>query len=162
MLSRAMNIPLVVSGLVAAASVIACSPGSASSSAVAPVHHLEIRYESPGLSATLRDTALEFVKKTYSYPHPAATTPSEVKQTRGAVTLSATQLENLRSVMTNSGFMKLKPAYGAPEEERHYPYMLEVTLDGESRSVVYRSNPSYLPAPQAFSQVQQAVEALAP
>jgi hypothetical protein len=69
--------------------------------------------------------------------------------------LTAEQLDALDRMVGESGFFALSGAYGAPETDRHYPYRLTITRGKQSQGVIYRSNPAYEAAPEAFRSIEE-------
>ncbi len=70
--------------------------------------------------------------------------------------LNQFQLNELQKIV-NSGFLKLNDAYGAPQDKRHYPYTIQVEINGQQKKVIYRSNPSFDEAPYAFKTLKSAL-----
>ncbi len=100
----------------------------------------------------------------YKYSKPTSAVPvGSTSEGYGPVAISSDQVQRVIKVLEESGFYDLEPAYGAPEDQRFYPYSITVYFsDGTSMKVVYRSNPSYDPPPEAFKKVEKVLFSLKP
>ncbi len=68
--------------------------------------------------------------------------------------ITSGMVQDLTVFVRSSGYMELGAVYGAPENRRYYPYRLEVTFKGQpTKTVKYRSNPSFEDEPEAFKTV---------
>jgi len=70
--------------------------------------------------------------------------------------LNTLQINELQKVV-NNGFFNLDDAYGAPQDQRHYPYTLQVEINGQQKKVIYRSNPSFDEAPYSFKTLESTL-----
>ncbi|MBN1674178.1 MAG: hypothetical protein JXR37_24225 [Kiritimatiellae bacterium] len=98
----------------------------------------------------------------YEYPNPVSGTPSR-SRTRTVLDgmLTPEQIDALQAFVGESGFMALKPAYGAPDDQRYYPYAITVHVGGRKpKEVVYRSNPSYEEMPEPFRKLEAYLQEL--
>lgn len=88
----------------------------------------------------------------YTYDNPVSGTPSGSRAGVGSERrLSLREVVGLIRLVRSSGFLDLGAAYGAPEDQRFYPYRLEVRFSqGAPKTVEFRSNPSYEAEPEAF------------
>jgi hypothetical protein len=76
-------------------------------------------------------------------------------KTRVAV-LSKAEINDLKKLIVQTGFMKLKGTYGgAKKEQRYYPYTLEIKTGNLERKVVYQSFPGASSMPEAFKKIQE-------
>ncbi|MEM8906306.1 MAG: hypothetical protein AAGD05_00555 [Bacteroidota bacterium] len=136
------------------------SPPVTSSSApvVAPAP-LILHYTSPNHKIIISDgTLTHYQKEEHFAPNATSATPGMTTTNTLADKhpLEANQLIALQEVLSN-GFMELDKGYGAPTNERHYPYFINVRFQGKSKEVIFRSNPSFDPAPAAFQAVEKAL-----
>ena len=116
-----------------------------------------IHYKSHTSNIQIINKVVNYIETKYKYDHPASATPSGstiVKKVTN-VTLSDKQAADLLAFIKASEFDQLKDAYGAPEDQRYYPYSMTVTVDKQAKKVIYRSNPSYKSMPPAFKKVEQ-------
>jgi len=71
------------------------------------------------------------------------------------------QVETLGNCVRDARFMELGVSYGAPEEQRYYPYRLEVgCARGDKKVVEYRSSPFFVKAPEGFKSVVSCLQDL--
>ncbi|MCP4344283.1 MAG: caspase family protein [Desulfobacterales bacterium] len=118
----------------------------------------------PGLSVyyhSWTDTIIfenKHVKHTqteYEYNNPISAVPSGMSQLLMTdADLNDQQWEALKDFVENSGFEKLENAYGAPEDHRHYPYVITINWDTKRKEVKYRSNPNFGEPPEAFKNTE--------
>ena len=75
--------------------------------------------------------------------------------------ITSGMVQDLTIFVRRSGYMELGAVYGAPENRRYYPYRLEVTFKGRpTKTVEYRSNPSFEDEPESFKTVVGSLRAL--
>jgi hypothetical protein len=140
----------------------ACSNGHeqppqhmALSSAVYRAWDEEIRVDADAMTILHTQTQFEYADPTSAVP---ASSRVE-KLLEGKVTPE--DVEALAKFIGQSRVMDLKPQYGAPEGERHYPYGLEVRFrGGELKKVEFRSNPAYGDPPEAFQRFEKHLKDL--
>ncbi|MBX7058611.1 MAG: hypothetical protein K1X75_11145 [Leptospirales bacterium] len=119
-----------------------------------------VRYSSSTQTIEIVEDQIRHTLRHEAFDNPASPVPASVQlQTRRA-TLNAAQRQALVATIRDSGFLDLGPSYGAAEGERYYPYRLEVNLDGRANNVLFRSNPAFERAPQAFSRIEAALTEL--
>lgn len=117
---------------------------------------LSVHYHSWTDEIRIEDKHIKHTTTKYEYDNPLSATPSEVIQSVIAdAALSDQQWENLKNFIRNCGFEKLDNSYGAPENERYYPYTLTINWGTEKKEVRYRSNPSYGEPPEVFNDVEK-------
>jgi hypothetical protein len=117
---------------------------------------LIIRYDSWSDEITVEANRLKHVATEYEFDNPVSGIPSGSEAVvRTDSDLTDVQWEDLRRFIRTSGFDALGDAYGAPERVRYYPYTLTITFGEDSKKVIYRSNPSYERAPEAFRSVEK-------
>ncbi|MFZ5792694.1 MAG: hypothetical protein ACOY3L_18540 [Pseudomonadota bacterium] len=82
-------------------------------------------------------------------------------QTRRAA-FTPEDLRELRVAIEESGFMALDAVYGgAKPDQRFYPMILSVALEGPQRDVIYQSFPEAVPMPRAFAEIRDRLLDLA-
>jgi hypothetical protein len=121
---------------------------------------VRVRYSSAFEDIEIAADILTYTKTTYEYDNPVSATPSGSSSTSFHKALSRSEVRKLSSFIMESGFMELGPAYGAPEEQRYYPYEIHVKLGEITKVVMFRSNPSYEEAPEAFRKVDEYLHQL--
>ncbi|MEW5803572.1 MAG: dockerin type I domain-containing protein [bacterium] len=73
-------------------------------------------------------------------------------------TLSSDEINEVISLIRQTGFMDLEGTYGgAGQGGRYYPYTLSVKLDEREKEVVYQSFPDASPRPVAFVKVENKI-----
>lgn len=116
---------------------------------------LSIHYDGWSDDITVEHGHLQHVATEYEFDNPVSGVPSGSREvTRTDADLTAEQLDALDRRVEESGFFALSDAYGAPEADRHYPYRLTITRGKQTKGVVYRSNPAYEGAPEAFRSIE--------
>lgn len=128
-----------------------------SKKAVPPVSILLIEYNAPTLSISVDDKKMKVTEKNDTYANPVSSIPSSSTFVDKEYTLENEEFEDLIKIVKKSRFLYLGEEYGAPEAERHYPYKLKVKLLKKQKEVLYRSNPTYPPAPTAYTDVVAAI-----
>ncbi|MCE9597813.1 MAG: hypothetical protein K8S54_07585 [Spirochaetia bacterium] len=118
-------------------------------------NRLSLTYNSSTLRINIEGSALLVTRIEQEFANPVSAIPSGTKATTMQGLLTPEQLGRLTRTIQNNGFMKLSAAYGAPEGQRFYPYRIEACINGETKQVLYRSNPAYESAPNAFSEVEK-------
>jgi hypothetical protein len=119
---------------------------------------LYLMYDSADDDIEIEARHIRHVRTRYKFDSPMTVVPSS-SQTEELVDADLTQAEydELVRFIHESGFESLAPAYGAPVDRRHYPYVLTVGFGDERKVVTYRSNPSYDEAPERFKRVKEYV-----
>lgn len=125
---------------------------------------VRVRYQAwnSGVDVDLVKQTLVRGEVHYEYSSQVSGTPSGSSSVKHPeLKLTDDQVQALREFVEECGFLKLDEAYGAPSDQRYYPYEITVYFEGgEKRSVVYRSNPGYDEAPKAFRKLQQYLNEL--
>ncbi len=121
-----------------------------------------LHFSSPRDEVLIENGKLTHIATTYIYDEnrPWAATPVDMSRrtVADAVPLNGHQLKALEEVILNSGIMQLpRQEYGAPAGQRSYDYQFRIRSGGQSRAVIYRSNPSYAVAPPAFGRMKEYV-----
>jgi len=117
---------------------------------------LSVHYHSWTDEISFENKQIKHTITKYKYDNLVSATPSEVIRSVIADTaLTDQQWENLKNFIRNCGFEKLENAYGAPENERYYPYTLTINWGTERKEVRYRSNPSYDKPPEIFKNIEE-------
>ena len=119
-----------------------------------------LHYDSPRDEILIQDGKLTHISKNYVYDEnrPWVATPADVslRKVANEVPLNGHQLTSLQEMIQGTGIMQLTDQeYGAPNGQRSYDYQIDIRSGGQSRSVTYRSNPSYATAPPAFDRMKE-------
>ncbi|MCB0587280.1 MAG: hypothetical protein KDD06_18420 [Phaeodactylibacter sp.] len=119
-----------------------------------------LHYDSPRDEILIQDGKLTHISKNYVYDEnrPWVATPADVslRKVANEVPLNGHQLTSLQEMIQGTGIMQLTDQeYGAPNGQRSYDYQMDIRSGGQSRSVTYRSNPSYATAPPAFDRMKE-------
>ncbi|MFH0893529.1 MAG: hypothetical protein V2A54_03745 [Bacteroidota bacterium] len=86
----------------------------------------------------------------------------ESDQVTDKVKLTQNEIDELKSVVEQAGFMKLNSVIGgAKDMQRFYPYTIKIKMGGMEREVTYQSFPNATPMPTAFEEVQKKLLAIA-
>jgi len=123
---------------------------------------LVLEYESPRDEVRVENGKLTHISKTYHYDENRPYSASPVGMSSRAISestpLNGRQLTALENHIKSSGILDLpNSSYGAPQGERSYDYILRMTVNGQRKSVVFRSNPSYAHAPTAFERMKEYI-----
>ncbi len=140
------------------------TPSAAPTVAKAVVQEVEsdpfiLHYTGPKNKIMVNESSLtHYRKEEHHAPGSVSATPKSVTTNTllDKAPLNKAQIDLLKEALSN-GFMELKPDYGAPTNERHYPFYINVSFNGQNKEVLFRSNPSYGPAPDAFKEVEAAI-----
>ncbi|KAA3635775.1 MAG: hypothetical protein DWQ02_09315 [Bacteroidetes bacterium] len=124
---------------------------------------ISISYDSPWLDITIADKKMTKVKTTHYFAETNFSSVPDSMSTEtlmDGVVLSDSIMNELNTLLDEQNFWELEEQYGAPEQQRYYPYVISAEMMGKSKTVTYRSNPSYDLAPQAFTQVEAFIKTL--
>lgn len=121
-----------------------------------PITRIHYQAWDGGVDVDLVERTLVRGEIQYEYPSEVSGTPSGSSSVKHpTLKLTPEQVDDLRTFVEECGFMELDEAYGAPPDDRFYPYEITVYLEGgKTQSVLYRSNPGYGDAPAAFQKLQ--------
>lgn len=130
--------------------------------ATKPGSDLVLEYSSPRDEVIVQGGKLTHISKTYHYDHnrPQVAAPIGTSQRTvlNAEPLNGRQLTALEQGIHSSGIFNLTDSsYGAPDGQSSYDYRIKVRMNGQQRDIVFRSNPSYSYAPQAFEVIKDYV-----
>jgi hypothetical protein len=126
-------------------------------SQVAPklkVKQIQLEYKTSNKSIQVRDTSLIITEKKDVFDNPASSIPSSSKFEDKNYTLTKKEVYDLIKFIQDNKFFDLNDSYGAPEAERNYPTQIFIKMLGNEKEVVYRSNPSFESAPEAFNKIE--------
>jgi hypothetical protein len=121
-----------------------------------PISRIHYQAWDAGVDVNLAERTLVRGEVHYEYASEVSGNPSGSSSVNHpTLKITPEQVEALRAFVEECGFMDLEEAYGAPADERYYPYEITVYLKGgETRSVLFRSNPGYDDAPEAFQKLE--------
>lgn len=118
-----------------------------------------INYQSHQHSIKITDSIFSHHRLQHHFPE---NSPSSVPDSISKlvlidqIPLNNFQINELQKTV-NNGFLKLGDAYGAPQDQRHYPYSILVKTNGIQKKVIYRSNPSFDEAPYPFKTLESVL-----
>jgi hypothetical protein len=123
---------------------------------------LVLEYESPRDKIVVRDGKLTHISKTYHYdenrPYNANPVGMSSRAISESVPLNGRQLTALKNQIQSSGILSLPGStFGAPQGERSYDFILRIVVDGQQKSVIFRSNPSYASPPMEFERMKEYI-----
>lgn len=128
-------------------------------------HDLEVTYKGWQESIHISNRQISHSKTEFFFSQPQHSTPdSSVRhQLLDAQAISTSQWRKLTAQLVDSGFFELDSQYGAPPSSRHYLYSIEIKFPApyHSHTVVYRSNPAYGSAPEAFEKTKRILQEFA-
>jgi len=120
---------------------------------------ISVDYSSAFAKIQVTDGKISHTKLIHHYPEdqPMVATPDSIstQQMMKDVVLSKEQVGKLKQTVEESGFMELNDTYGAPEEQRYYPYNLKVKIGEREKEVLFPSTPSFESEPEAFKKVKE-------
>ncbi|MBD2449017.1 hypothetical protein H6G76_18020 [Nostoc sp. FACHB-152] len=119
-----------------------------------------IEYSAPTVSMKIKNLELTWVVRTEKYKNPISAIPNQITTETKSRKLTNAQLEQLKKLIQSNGFMNLRAEYGAPINQRYYPYSILVRNGKQYQKVLYRSNPAFGNSPQAFQQVESYLQQL--
>ena len=144
------------------------SLGGGAAGSLQPVGEVEVFirsrmvYESPELGLDWDGGMLiSRTRREYVYDQPWSSTPSGTSVAESETVLEPDRADGLWKTVNRlfPAFLALEGSYGAPETERFYGYRLEITMNGETKCVIHRSNPGYGGPPAVFSELVAALKA---
>jgi hypothetical protein len=119
---------------------------------------LYLMYDSSDDDIEIKNAHIKHVQTQYEFDNPVSAVPTRSRTVELTDSeLTQAEHEELVSFIRGSGFDSLAPAYGAPVDRRHYPYVLTIGFGDDRKTVTYRSNPSYDGAPEPFRQIEDYV-----
>ena len=119
-----------------------------------------VEYSAPTVLIKIKNFDLNWTEKIEEYKNPISAAPTKIITQTKNKKLTSCQLEKLQKLIQTSGFMNLAAEYGAPNNQRYYPYSISVTLGKKENKVIYRSNPTYGSSPEAFRIVEDYLHQL--
>ncbi|HMQ48458.1 MAG TPA: hypothetical protein PKA00_13640 [Saprospiraceae bacterium] len=130
--------------------------------AARPGMDLVFQYESPRDLVLVKNGKITHISKIHHYDEdrPWVATPVHISQQTvlDQVPLNGTQLQALQEMIQSSDFLYLPlNEYGAPQDERAYPYHIKIITGDQEKSVFFYSNPTYAPAPVPFARMEEYV-----
>jgi len=90
---------------------------------------------------------------TSEYDNPVSSVPSSSTSKTNAYKIENYQFTEVQQYIENAGFWNLNDAFGAPENERYYPYEISVKWGDKTKKALYRSSPGAEAAPSEFQNV---------
>ncbi|MBL8018323.1 MAG: hypothetical protein JNM27_01540 [Leptospirales bacterium] len=123
-------------------------------------NRIHVSYSSSTTRIVVEDSMLIVTRLEQEFANPVSPVPSSTKATSMQGGLTGDQITRLRNTIQKNGFLGLNATYGAPEGQRFYPYRIELNIDGQAKSVLYRSNPAYESAPKPFSELESLLNEL--
>ena len=116
-----------------------------------------IDYKSHTSHIQIVNKLTNYTETKHKYSNPTSSTPSgsTVQKRVNNKMLTDTQAKDLLAFIQTSGFEALKTEYGAPTNQRYYPYSITINLGNRTKEVIFRSNPSYEKKPVAFEKVEK-------
>lgn len=130
------------------------------SSQTRQANRLHVSYSSSTTRIVVEDSMLIVTRLEHEFANPVSPVPSKTTATSMQGGLTEDQLTRLRNTIKKNGFLGLNATYGAPEGQRFYPYRIELSIDGQAKSVLYRSNPAHESAPRPFSELESLLNEL--
>ena len=118
------------------------------------VKQIHLEYKSPNKSVEIKDTVLIVTEKKDVFDNPVSSIPSRSTFEDKNYTLTKKEVYDLIKFIQDNKFYELNSSYGAPEGERSYPTTITIQMHGRDKSVVYRNNPSFESAPEAFRKTE--------
>ncbi len=91
------------------------------------------------------------------YADPVSSLPSRTVKIEKSTQADPVDVMELLLFIRESGFDRLKEAYGGRAQERGYLYTLLVQDGGRNKKIVYRSRPDAEARPKIFSQVENKI-----
>jgi len=116
--------------------------------------HME--YETPVLRLVLNDRSLmitHFPDELASFRQAESASEPRIEY----LGISELELDRLKQMVDQEGFGQLDASYGAPADQKYYPYRLRVVVNGTDKTVLYRSNPAWPGPPKAFLYIERTL-----
>jgi hypothetical protein len=117
----------------------------------------KVTYNSPWTAITIEEGKITKVKTEHHFNDdnfssvPDSTSTHKLKD---GIVLSDSLNNELKKLLDNKQFWELEDIYGASENSRYYPYTISAINGEKSKTVVFRSNPSFGLAPEAFRDIE--------
>lgn len=144
--------------------ITSCKTSSKSSSeatapvVIDPLELLTVSYDSPWMDISIEKKQITKIKTQHHFKESNfSSVPDSIStQTlKDREMLSDSILNEMQKLLDDKKFWELEDNYGAPEGQRFYPYTITAKKDTLTKTVVFRSNPSYGLAPDAFREVEK-------
>ncbi|MGB0840065.1 MAG: hypothetical protein ACPGXL_07995 [Chitinophagales bacterium] len=119
--------------------------------------NLSVNYRSAFHTINISKQELTYYKKEHHHaPLSVSAMPDSITTSvyAKAEWMEEEQMQTLVDLILESGFLALDAAYGAPKDQRFYSYEIKLDWKGRKKEVLFRSNPSYPPVPDAFKAVE--------
>ena len=124
------------------------------------VKQIFLEYKSPNKTIVIKDTSIVVIEKKDVFDNPVSSNPSSSKLEEKNYSLTRKEVYDLIKLIQDTKFFELEKFYGAPETERYYPTSIFIKMLGKEKEVLYRSNPSFTAAPDAFNQLEKYLIAI--
>jgi hypothetical protein len=119
---------------------------------------LLIEYAAPFRHIALTaDFLLSDIEEMPEYSNPVSAVPSKMTKVEKTAQVSAAEADELLQLIRQSGFERLKDAYGAGSAERGYPHRILVRDGEKTKEVVCRSSPAAEACPDVFANVEKSI-----
>lgn len=125
-----------------------------------PGTDLKIYFETPHDLIIVDNGRISHESKNYHKSQPGGYSAQPVRYSAQTVVegipLNGNQLLDLKNSVENSGLLRLeRHAFGAPAQQEGEDHFIRVTIDGQQRNFVFRSNSRFPNPPGAFDQMSQ-------
>ncbi len=100
-----------------------------------------LRYHSATWNIEIKNDSLLARKTEYIYGNTPSATPQGSTFKEYSRKLSKQETDSLLQMLTSREFQNLKEEYGVSEEQRFYPYELQVKYKNTEKNIIYRSSP---------------------
>lgn len=119
---------------------------------------LLIEYAAPFRHIALTaDFLLSDIEEMPEYDNPVSAVPSKMTKVEKTARVSEAEANELLQLIRESGFDRLKEAYGAGREERSYPHRILVRDGEKTKEVICRSSPAAAACPEVFANVEKSI-----
>ena len=117
---------------------------------------LFIHYQSWTDEISIEKKHMKHMRTEYEYANPFSATPSgQRKLVIVDNALTDQQWTQIKGFVRDSGYENLEDTYGAPKDERYYPYLLSISQDNVRKDTKYRSNPNYDEPPESYQIIER-------
>ncbi len=129
----------------------------------APKNIFKVTYNSPWTAITIEEEKITKVKTKHHFNEDNFTSvpdSTSLHKLMEGVAFSDSLSTKLKQILNDDKFWELEDAYGAPEGQRYYPYTISATQNEKTKTVVFRSNPSFGLAPEVFRTLEKFLNEL--
>ncbi len=102
---------------------------------------VKVKYYTAFSTIEIVGDTLKITKRKYTYGNTPSANPTSVSESHSQRKLTKEELKQVIDLISRKELYNLKNEYGVSEDQRFYPYELEVKYKDKHKKIIYRSSP---------------------